>query len=295
MIYGYLRVSTDDQDINSQKQGVDSFAQNMNLSINEYITDEGISGGKDPKKRNLGPLLAKLNSGDIIIASEISRLGRDLYMVMDILHHCMKVGCVIYTVKDKFTLGNDIQSKVLAFAFGLSAEIERQMIRQRTTEGLKMRVKMGVLVGRPPKSASTLNGRSLNDKKEDVIQQFNWGVPLMRMAKNFGVNRGTISRALAEWGINEGGGKWVINAKEKLKKEAEETRMMKYKDDDFKVVNVNREQMILLIEQNLTIPQIAEKFPSYTYEQIYDTILCDYEYNNLYRNHGQLILTKKRR
>lgn len=149
MIYGYLRVSSDDQDVNSQKQGVDKFAEEHNYIIDEYISDEGVSGGKDPDKRKLGPLLQKLKEKDIVIASEISRLGRDLFMVMDILHFCMKQGVVIYTVKDRFTLGNDIQSKVLAFAFGLSAEIERQMIRQRTTEGLRRRMMLGVLLGRP--------------------------------------------------------------------------------------------------------------------------------------------------
>lgn len=90
MIYGYLRVSSDDQDVNSQKQGVEQFAKDKCWTIDEYITDEGVSGGKDPDKRNLGPLLKKLQKGDIVIASEISRLGRDLYMVMDILHFCME-------------------------------------------------------------------------------------------------------------------------------------------------------------------------------------------------------------
>lgn len=150
MIYGYLRVSSDAQDVNSQKQGVDDFARARGWTIDKYITDEGVSGGKDPDKRNLGPMLKKIKKNDIIICSEISRLGRDLYMVMDILHFCMDRGCIIYTVKDRFVLGDDIQSKVLAFAFGLSAEIERQMIRQRTTEGIRLRRTMGVLMGRPP-------------------------------------------------------------------------------------------------------------------------------------------------
>ena len=85
MIYGYLRVSTDEQDINSQRQGVNAFAEKKGWSIEKYITDEGVSGGKDPSKRNLGSLLNSLKKGDVVIASEISRLGRDLYMVMDIL------------------------------------------------------------------------------------------------------------------------------------------------------------------------------------------------------------------
>ena len=150
-IYGYLRVSTDDQDYNSQKQGVENFANAKGWTIEEYITDEGVSGGKDPSKRKLGDLLNKIKEKDIIIASEISRLGRDLLMVMEILNHCMKIGAVVYTVKDNYVLGDDVQSKVLAFAFGLSAEIERKMIQMRTKEGLALRIKKGVLLGRPYK------------------------------------------------------------------------------------------------------------------------------------------------
>ena len=149
MVYGYLRVSSDQQDVNSQKQGVDKFADDHGWKINKYISDEGVSGGKDPDKRKLGPLLKALKKDDIVICSEISRLGRDLYMVMDILHFCMERGCIIYTVKDRFVLGEDLQSKVLAFAFGLAAEIERQMIRQRTKEGIALKRKLGVLMGRP--------------------------------------------------------------------------------------------------------------------------------------------------
>ena len=173
MIYGYLRVSSDEQDVNSQKQGVDGFASEKGWSIDKYITDEGVSGGKDPDKRKLGPLLKIIQRGDVIICSEISRLGRDLYMVMDILHFCMEQGCIIYTVKDKFILGDDIQSKVLAFAFGLSAEIERQMIRQRTKEGLKLRVKMGVLVGRP---IGKTNDNFEIDNKKDALYKIIFGV-----------------------------------------------------------------------------------------------------------------------
>ena len=201
MIYGYLRVSSDDQDVNSQKQGVEQFAQEKGWTIEKYITDEGVSGGKDPSKRNLGPLINSLKEKDILIASEISRLGRDLYMVMDILHHCMKVGCVIYTVKDRFVLGDDVQSKVLAFAFGLSAEIERQMIRQRTAEGLKLRMKMGVLLGRPVGAKTDDNLMCDDETKAKIIEQYNWGVPERRLAENFNVDRNTITRWLHRWGI----------------------------------------------------------------------------------------------
>ena len=279
MIYGYLRVSSDEQDVNSQKQGVEKFAKDRNWNIDKYITDEGVSGGKDPDKRNLGPLLQLLNKDDVIICSEISRLGRDLYMVMDILHYCMEKGCIIYTVKDKFVLGDDIQSKVLAFAFGLSAEIERQMIRQRTKEGLRLRMKLGVLVGRPIGRLS--ENVKLDAVKDKVIEQYNWGVPLRRLAENFNVDRNTISRTLARWGITE--------KKDWQKKQRNET----YKDEPYKVVNLDMQKCIQLISEDKTIPEIAERFPEYSYEQVYDTILCNQELNNLYRKHGQLKLKKK--
>lgn len=279
MIYGYLRVSSDEQDVNSQKQGVEQFAKDNNWNIDKYITDEGVSGGKDPDKRNLGPLLQLLNKDDVIICSEISRLGRDLYMVMDILHYCMEKGCIIYTVKDKFVLGDDIQSKVLAFAFGLSAEIERQMIRQRTKEGLRLRMKLGVLVGRPIGRLS--ENVKLDAVKDKVIEQYNWGVPLRRLAENFNVDRNTISRTLARWGITE--------KKDWQKKQRNET----YKDEPYKVVNLDMQKCIRLISEDKTIPEIAERFPEYSYEQVYDTILCNQELNNLYRKHGQLKLKKK--
>lgn len=296
MIYGYLRVSSDEQDVNSQKQGVDKFAADRGWQIDKYITDEGVSGGKDPDKRNLGPLLKLLQKNDVIISSEISRLGRDLYMVMDILHFCMERGCVIYTVKDKFVLGDDIQSKVLAFAFGLSAEIERQMIRQRTKEGLRLRMKMGVLVGRPIGRESSTH--KLDSEKEKVLEQFKWGVPIRRMAKNFGVDRNTIARFLVRAGAYDINPDNAELRKLKLQADKEKNRqrnILSYKEDGWKCVNIDRDKTVELIMQDFTIPQIAEKMPEYSYEQIYDTILCDSEFNSLYRKHGQLKLIKNKK
>ena len=253
MIYGYLRVSSDDQDVNAQKQGVDKFASDREWTINQYITDEGVSGGKDPDKRNLGPMLNNLQEGDVVICSEISRLGRDLYMVMDILHFCMERGVVIYTVKDKFVLGDDIQSKVLAFAFGLSAEIERQMIRQRTKEGLRLRMKMGVLVGRPVGRESSTH--KLDGEKERILEQFKWGVPIRRMAKNFGVDRNTMARFLVRSGAYDIDPDNAELRKMKLRQEKEKKReriRLSYKDGGWKCVNIDRDKAIELIEQGLT-------------------------------------------
>lgn len=308
MIYGYLRVSSDEQDVNSQKQGVEGFAKEKGWAIDEYITDEGVSGGKDPSKRNLGPLLQKLHKGDIVICSEISRLGRDLYMVMDILHFCMQQACIIYTVKDKFTLGDDIQSKVLAFAFGLAAEIERQMIRQRTKEGLKLRMKMGSLVGRPyidreaGERSQTDARKKLEGNKEQVITQFRWGVPFRRLAANFGVDRNTLYRYLIEWGCYDtvdadGGAKrraWLEDQATKLAARHQSQYREQYKETPLQIVDLDREKMLKLIQAGLILPDIAKQFPDFTYEQVYDTVLADRQFNTEYRKFGQKKCTKKK-
>lgn len=286
MIYGYLRVSSDEQDVNSQKQGVEQFAKDKGWTIDRYITDEGVSGGKDPDKRNLGPLLKLVKKDDVIICSEISRLGRDLYMVMDILHFCMEQGCVIYTVKDKFVLGDDIQSKVLAFAFGLSAEIERQMIRQRTKEGLRLRMKMGVLLGRAIGSKN--EDYKCDAYKEDIKKALEWGASARSISMKIGIDRNTLYRSLVRWGMKEESEAFA-KYKEKIRKEKQKPT---YKEGDYKVVQLDRDKMVGLIENDLTIPQIAEHFNEFTYEQIYDTIQCDEVFNPLYRKHGQLKIKK---
>ncbi len=289
MIYGYLRVSSDEQDVNSQKQGVIKFAKQHEWTIDEYITDEGVSGGKEPDKRNLGVLLKKIQKDDIVIASEISRLGRDLYMVMDILHFCMKTGCKIYTVKDNFALDDNVQSKVLAFAFGLAAEIERQMIRQRTKEGLRLRMKLGVLLGRPVGKLTDDDVMCSTEKKEKIIEQYKWGVPERRLSTNFNIDRNTLIRWLHRWGVKHS--PYI----EKQEKQRELNRLNKYKEGDYCVIELTdkqRDEWRKKIECDLTIPQISETMKEYTYEQVYDTILCDAEFNPLYRKHGQLKVKK---
>ena len=298
MIYGYLRVSSDEQDVNSQKQGVEQFAKDKGWTIDEYITDEGVSGGKDPDKRNLGPLLKKLQKGDIVIASEISRLGRDLYMVMDILHFCMEKECVIHTVKDRFTLGDDIQSKVLAFAFGLAAEIERQMIRQRTKEGLRLRMQIGVLVGRPfgdeNSEYNKETSKMVEAKKEDILRALEWGASIRNVAKKIGVNRDTLRRHLARWRYKDNNDKGYVKYLKKIQEFNDSRKKCSYKDTPYCVVELPRDEVIGWIMKDLTIPQIHEKLPQFTYEQIYDTFTCDREFNTLYRQHAQLKLKKKK-
>ena len=131
MTYGYIRVSSDKQTVENQRFEINRFCAQEGIEIDGWI-EETVSGTKSYTKRRLGKLVKHVGSGDLIICSELSRLGRNLYMIMEILSYCMRRGCKVWTIKDGYRLGDDIQSKVLAFAFGLSAEIERNQISQRT-------------------------------------------------------------------------------------------------------------------------------------------------------------------
>ena len=148
MIYGYIRVSSDKQTVENQRFEIKQFALKNDLQIDGWI-EETISGTKNYDKRKLGKLLNNVKKDDVIICSELSRLGRNLFMIMEILNVCMTKECRVWTIKDNYRLGDDIQSKVLAFAFGLSAEIERNLISQRTKEALARKKAEGVVLGRP--------------------------------------------------------------------------------------------------------------------------------------------------
>jgi DNA invertase Pin-like site-specific DNA recombinase len=147
MIYGYIRVSTDKQTGENQRFEIKKFCVKEGIQITRWV-EETISSTKALDRRKLGRLLKSVRCGDMIIASEISRLGRNLLQVMAILQLCMERGVVVRTIKDNFNLDNGIQSKVLAFAFGLSAEIERNLISQRTREALARIKAEGRTLGR---------------------------------------------------------------------------------------------------------------------------------------------------
>ena len=153
MIYGYIRVSTDKQTVENQRFEILEFAKRNSLVLDSWI-EETVSGTIRPENRALGKLLDSIQKDDLIICSELSRLGRSLFMIMSILNKLMEKGARIWTIKDGYRLGDDIQSKVLAFAFGLSAEIERNLISQRTKEALERKKAEGQKLGRPKGSTS---------------------------------------------------------------------------------------------------------------------------------------------
>lgn len=153
--------------------------------------EESISGAKDVKERKLGKLLKRLKKGDILICSELSRLGRNLLMIMAILNECMNRDIEVWTIKDNYRLGSDINSKVLAFAFGLSAEIERNLISQRTKEALARKKAEGVILGRPKGRKSSKTKLTGQEKKiKDLLDK---KVSYSAIARILGVHRLTVS------------------------------------------------------------------------------------------------------
>lgn len=189
MNYGYIRVSSDKQTVENQRFEIQNFCKNQNITIDGWI-EETISGTQNYTKRELGELLKKVKKDDLIICAELSRLGRNLFMIMEILNVCMTKECKVWTIKDNYRLGEDIQSKVLAFAFGLSAEIERNLISQRTKEALARKKAEGVVLGRPKGRKSS---RVKLSGKEDVIKVLlEEGVSKSEIARIFKVNRMTV-------------------------------------------------------------------------------------------------------
>jgi len=171
MIYAYIRVSTDKQSVENQRFEILKYADTKKFTIDKWV-EETVSSRKKLESRILGDTLKQLQKKDILIVSEVSRLGRNLMEVMSILHTCMDSNVQVHTVREKYELGNNINSKVLAFAFSLSAEIERQLISQRTKEALARKKSEGKKLGRPKGSFSKVT--KLTGKEEEIKNQWHW-------------------------------------------------------------------------------------------------------------------------
>ena len=193
MIYAYVRVSTDRQTVENQRFEIAEFCQQEQLNIDGWI-EETISGTMAYGKRSLGRLIRRVRKGDVIICSELSRLGRSLFMIMEILGTCMHKGCRVYTVKEGYRLGEDIQSKVLAFAFGLSAEIERNLISQRTREALSRRKAEGMHLGREMGSCN--KAYKLDVREQQITSMLESGKTMCCVARELGISRSTLLRWL---------------------------------------------------------------------------------------------------
>lgn len=196
-IIGYIRVSSNKQTCEHQHYEIKQFAEHNNIDIDKWI-EETISSRKPLNKRKLGQVLKELQDGDILIAAEISRLGRSLLEVMRILETCLNKNCQVWTLKENYRLGNDIQSKVMAFAFGLSAEIERNLISQRTKASLENVKSKGKKLGRPFSAQSKKLKLSRNTKQIKTL--LDMGFTRYKIGKIMEVSPTTVSHFVNRMG-----------------------------------------------------------------------------------------------
>ncbi|MDL2231146.1 master DNA invertase Mpi family serine-type recombinase [Porphyromonadaceae bacterium OttesenSCG-928-L07] len=190
MTYGYIRVSTDKQTTENQRFEISNFAVEKQLEVGEWI-EETISGTKKLDDRKFGALLQRIEKDDVLIVTELSRMGRNLMQIMSILHTCMEKEAKVFCIKERYELGNNINSKVLAFAFGLSAEIERNLISQRTKEALARKKAEGVILGRPKGSRSKVY--KLTGKEEEIKALLSKKISKSAIARILGVHRLTVA------------------------------------------------------------------------------------------------------
>ena len=192
-VIGYIRVSSNRQTLEHQRFEIENFSKKAGVKIDQWV-QEKISSRKALDKRLLGELLGDLQENDILITCEISRLGRSLLEVMKILETCLSKNCQVWTIKENYRLGNDIQSKVLAFAFGLAAEIERNLISQRTKSSLANIKSSGKKLGRPFNAQTKKLKLAKNHKRiQELLEK---GVSQSKIARTFGVERATLRKYL---------------------------------------------------------------------------------------------------
>lgn len=190
-IYGYIRVSTEKQSYQHMEYEISEYATKNKMKIDEWV-EETISSRKPVNKRKLGELLEKLKPNDVLITSELSRISRSVPETFSILQTCLNKNCQVITIKENYHLGNDLQSQVLAFAFGLAAQIERDLISQRTKCSLASKRELGVKLGRPMGSVSKKLKLSKNIKR--IQNLLDKGISKNQISKIMGVQYMTLSR-----------------------------------------------------------------------------------------------------
>jgi len=183
MTIAYLRISTNRQHLENQRDEIERFAASRGITVDKMYNDI-VSGKKNSKERKLGDILKRMKSGDTLIVTEISRLSRTLIDIMNIIHQCIEREITLHSTKEGYTFENNLNSKILGFAFGLVAEIERNLISARTKEALALRKANGMILGRPIGSAP--KQKILVENQEILLHLVGQGTPYKRIAKKMG-------------------------------------------------------------------------------------------------------------
>lgn len=182
-VYAYLRVSSDEQDVAAQKLGILDFCRQRDIRVDEWF-DETASGGLDASQRDLGQkLIPKLKAGDTLIVSEISRLGRSTIDVLSTLKQLSERGVKANVAKGSLVLDDSLNSKILSTVLGLAAEIERDLIRQRTREGMARAKASGKHIGRPKIEREEDHRSKLDIHAEEIKRNAARGVTKLNLAR----------------------------------------------------------------------------------------------------------------
>lgn len=182
----YLRISKNTQDIDNQHLAILDYAHKNKIEIDEFI-EIGISSRKTPKERKIDELLENLDSGDRLVVSELSRLGRSVGQIIQIVDHLIKKQVIFIAVKENIKLNGsqDIQTKVIVTLFSLFAEIERDLISERTRHGLAAAKAKGKQIGRPKGSFKS----RLDGKEDEIRELLEKKVSKASIAKIMGISR----------------------------------------------------------------------------------------------------------
>ena len=195
MIYGYIRVSTEEQNLENQKKAISE-----KYEIDEWV-EEKVSGTVDYTKRNLGELIGRLGNGDTLIITELSRLGRSISMIFDIISMLKKRNVRCVAIKNNFDMNpndsNDIITSVIIFAFGLSAQIERQLISERTKQGLSVARAKGKRIGR--QKGEAVYYVKLRKYQADIMSKADKGQSINSLAKEYNVRWGTMKNFIVRF------------------------------------------------------------------------------------------------
>ena len=190
MTYGYLRVSTKEQDTSYQRTPLLEYSNEHKLGNVEFI-DDTVSGAKDWKKRQIGTLVEKMVQGDILLVNEFSRLGRSLLDILEILKTLKEKEVKVHIVRDKLILGDDISSKLMVFMFGLVSEIERDLIKSRVQEGVKNHREKNPQKSWGRKKGSQYKSK-LDEKREHILELLGKGISKSSIAKMLDINYQTL-------------------------------------------------------------------------------------------------------
>lgn len=185
--WGYVRVSTAKQDVENQRLEILSYANNAKIHIDEFISVE-VSSRRTMKERRIEELLDRLESGDTLIVSELSRLGRSLGEIIQIVDSLIKKKIRFIAVKQGMVINgrNEIQTKVMIAMFGLFAEIERDLLSERTKMGLANAKAKGKKLGRP---VGRLGKHKLDGKEAEIAELLGYRVAKAAIARKFKVSR----------------------------------------------------------------------------------------------------------